>query len=230
MKKNSFFWVSFSDLMTTMFFIMLVLFVVSISGFKLKEHVSRDNHHKINSLERIINNFKDSIRNLNETAFVLNKDKKKLQELQNAIQALPGFYFEYQSSYKRFELRLKPQFSRGSSVINERYHKYLYNAGKALNSTLTDLSNRYKDYDIRYLLVIEGMASKDNYSYNYELSYKRALSLYRLWEKQGINFDPKVCEVQIAGSGTGGLGRYNYNSENKNQRFLIQIIPKIGKF
>ena len=72
------------------------------------------------------------------------------------------------------------------------------------------------------------MASKDAYKENYPLSYKRALMVKNLWENQGIEFDQSVCELQIAGSGTGGIGRYDEKIESKNQRILIQIMPKIG--
>lgn len=82
---------------------------------------------------------------------------------------------------------------------------------------------------MKYLIIIEGMASKDNYSLNYQLSYERALSLFRFWENQGIIFDPKICEIQIAGSGIGGIRDYYNDEEYKNQRFLIQIVPKIGE-
>lgn len=84
--------------------------------------------------------------------------------------------------------------------------------------------------DIRYLVVIEGMSSRDNYPLNYELSYERSLALFRFWEQHAIRFDPAICEVQIAGSGIGGVGRYSGKNEFKNQRFLIQVVPKIGEF
>ena len=65
------------------------------------------------------------------------------------------------------------------------------------------------------------------------LSYKRALSLYYLWKRNGISFEDSQCEVQISGSGIRGRGRYNYNANNpkeeiKNQRIIIQIVPKIS--
>ena len=62
-----------------------------------------------------------------------------------------------------------------------------------------------------------------------ELSYLRALSLLKLWDNNKIHFDPNFCELQVAGSGTKGVGRYKGKEETKNQQFLIQIIPKIGK-
>ena len=92
---------------------------------------------------------------------------------------------------------------------------------------------KYKDMDITYLVVIEGMASKDSYYDNDALSYKRALSLYYLWKRNGISFEKSQCEVQVSGSGIRGRGRFNedgYNPEyeEKNQRIIIQIVPKIG--
>ena len=92
---------------------------------------------------------------------------------------------------------------------------------------------QYKSMDITYLVVIEGMASKDNYYDNDGLSYKRALSLYYLWKRNGISFEKSQCEVQVAGSGIRGRGRYNESNMNpedevKNQRIIIQIVPKIS--
>ena len=69
----------------------------------------------------------------------------------------------------------------------------------------------------------------DKYAYDFELSYQRALALYRLWLAKGIIFDPKVCEIQISGSGTDGIREYSGKDESKNQRIFIHIIPKMGK-
>ena len=84
---------------------------------------------------------------------------------------------------------------------------------------------------IQYLLIIEGQASKDAYSQNYELSYKRAYSLKKFWEKGGIQFTDQNCEVLICGSGDGkqsGTGLMRETNEKLNQRFLIHILPKPG--
>jgi hypothetical protein len=90
-------------------------------------------------------------------------------------------------------------------------------------------SQKFNEFDIKYLIVIEGMASKDNYAENFELSYKRALSLYRFWIANDILFNSEICEIQIAGSGTDGVREYSGRDERKNQQFLIHIVPKIGK-
>jgi hypothetical protein len=101
--------------------------------------------------------------------------------------------------------------------------------GKNIESLIVRLQNKYKNNDIKYMIIIEGMASKDNYKLNDQLSYSRALSLLKLWDSNNIHFDPNFCELQVAGSGTSGVGRYSGKDETKNQQFLIQIIPKIGK-
>ena len=81
---------------------------------------------------------------------------------------------------------------------------------------------------MRYLIIVEGMASRDAYADNFQLSYRRALALNRFWIAHHIHFDPEICEVLIAGSGTEGVGRYGGNEEHRNQRFLIQIVPKVS--
>ena len=200
MKKGNIFWISYADLMTSLFFVMLVLFVVTIGYLKY---------------------------NLETTK----KELEKIKELQIAIHELPEKYFEYQPEYKRFKLKKQIQFDKGSSEIKPEYHTYLINVGKSILTLLEKLkgNRKFEILDIKYLVVIEGMASKDNYSYNYELSYGRALSLYQFWNNKSVSFDPTDCEVQISGSGTGGIRGYSGLDEHKNQQFLIQIIPKMGK-
>jgi len=73
---------------------------------------------------------------------------------------------------------------------------------------------------------------------DYELSYKRAYNLWEYWKNIGIDFEADkykgLIDLQISGNGWGGVGRYERDpekfmkNESKNQRFIIQIIPKIG--
>ena len=85
--------------------------------------------------------------------------------------------------------------------------------------------------DASYLLIIEGQASTDNYKKNNQLSYERALSLYKFWfpgeSGASLKFFDLPCEVIIAGAGCmEGKPRAKENTEN--QRFLIRILPKPG--
>ena len=200
MKTNNIFWISYSDLMTSLFFIMLVLFVVTIGYLKIQINATK-------------------------------QQLKKIQELQTAVQQLPESYFEYQPQYKRFKLKKQIQFQTGSANINSQYFNYLNGVGHSISDLILKLNsdNKYKGLDIKYLVVIEGMASMDHFPFNFELSYKRSLALYKLWKSDNISFDPKICEVQIAGSGTEGIREYSGDQEYMNQQFLIHIIPKMGK-
>ena len=200
MRKESFFWISYSDLMTSLFFIMMVLFVLTIGYLQYQKNATE-------------------------------KQLQKILELQTAVQQLPEQYFEYQPHYKRFRIKEQIRFPLGDDKIPVAYRDYLLNVGQSIFRLIYTLNidPKFKGLDIKYLIVIEGMASRDAYPYNFELSYKRALSLYKLWKSKGIWFDPKICEVQISGSGTEGVREYSGTEEYKNQRFLIHIIPKMGK-
>ncbi len=155
---------------------------------------------------------------------------KRIVEIQNSVKELDTTYFSYQEEYKRFSLKKQIQFDPAKSIIKIEYKDYLLDVGRNIESLIKRLQTKYKNNDIKYMIIIEGMASNDYYKYNDELSYLRALSLFKLWNQNNIHFDPKFCELQIAGSGIKGVGRFRgRKNEFKNQRFLIQIIPKIGK-
>lgn len=202
MKGNNIFWISFSDLMTSMFFIMLVLFVVTVA-------------------------YLNYLRNATD------QQLRKIQELQTSVQELPAKYFEFQPQFKRFKINKEILLPLGKTTINSNDSIYLAEVGESISTLISNLKDdmRFKGFDIKYLIVIEGMASNlgDKYEYDFELSYQRALALYRLWQAKGIIFDPKVCEVQISGSGTDGIREYSGKDEKKNQRIFIHIIPKMGK-
>ncbi|MGW8123626.1 hypothetical protein ACV07N_13290 [Roseivirga echinicomitans] len=200
MQKTNYFWIGFSDLMVSLFFVMLVLFVVSIGYLQ----------YKTKATERQL---------------------EKVKEIQESTRQLPEEYFSYQPQYKRFKLNQQIQFRLGKADILDEYHIYLLNVGRSIQELIDRLKSdpKNKEFDIKYLVVIEGMSSKDSYQLNFQLSYDRALSLYKLWNDNGIIFDPEVCEIQIAGSGTEGVREFSGKEEYKNQQFLIHIVPKIGK-
>jgi outer membrane protein OmpA-like peptidoglycan-associated protein len=198
-KESNFFWPSYADLMTSLFFIMLVLYVLTFVKLKLQQKATEEQLNKI-------------------------------KEIQNAVKELPKQYFKYDERNKRFELIQQISFEKGKSTIQPEYSDYLFKVGLSIENLIKNLESKKKSENltnIKYLVVIEGMASNDQYQLNYELSYERALSLFNFWKNKAINFDPDICEVQIAGSGIGGVGRDAI--EINNQRFLIQIIPKIGE-
>ncbi len=197
-KKESFFWTSYSDLMTSLFFVMLVLFILVIVLL----------HKRMEATEAQLL----EIKKVEESTKDLSKD-----------------YFEYRPEYKKYVLNIQVRYPTGKSNLNDitaadkdiQLSK-LAKAGKEIQ----DFLNKHSEN--QYVLIIEGQASKDNYLFNYELSYQRALALMHFWiEDKGINFGNN-CEILISGSGDGKLDTHSMREsvEIENQRFLIHILPK----
>ncbi len=200
-KKTAYFWTTYSDFMSCLFFVMLVLFVLSI----------------VLLFKRI---------NATET------ELKKIKEINESIEKIDSTYFEYDSDYKRHTLKnIQVSFNVNSSNIedidpNDREH--LKKAGQAIVTFMKEAQKELPS--AKYLLIVEGQSSKDNYRYNYRLSYERALSLVQFWSLNGITFDGLPCEVIISGSGQSSKFRVKPDNagNKKNQRFVIHIVPKPG--
>lgn len=213
-KKESFFWTSYSDLMTSLFFIMLVLFILTITSLR---HASYD---LIIAKEEA-----EKARRVSEQQLA------KIKEIEEGLNNIDPKWFRYEPAYKKHVLKIDVEFETGSSDITdipEETRSQLHQAGESI---LKFLRSAHDKYNVKYLLVIEGQASKDSYIRNYELSYERALSLVNYWIRIcNLDFDLPYCELLIAGSGQSGTLRIQPdNATNKaNQRFLIHIIPKPG--
>jgi len=222
-RENNFFWPSFADLMTNLFFIMLVLYVLTFISLQ------------------------NTIRDLQGKQKVYDQVEQNLKPLQNDT-AL----FHYEPGLKRFTLAFDVAFERGESEIAvgklvsyEATEKKIHEVGLQLKHTVERLAeDQLRDPDLKkvsWLLIVSGSSShlaSTNQFNDYELSYKRAYNLWSYWKTQGINFEAPVYEslidLQIAGNGWGGVGRFahdstdNFQVESRNQRFIIQIVPKIG--
>ena len=219
-KKESFFWTSYSDLMTSMFFIMLVLFVVTVALLH-KEMLKIGEEREAMRIERDV------------TLAQINK----IKEIQEATKTIDTTYFRFDENFKRHTLRnIEVSFKTYSPDIKDipkDVRKTLAEAGKAIRESL--LQAQKDNPDAKFLLIIEGQTSNDGYVRNYELSYERALSLVKFWSSQKIYFDEAGgihnCEVIISGSGKSSKFReLPDNKDNaKNQRFVIHIIPKPGE-
>lgn len=207
-KKESFFWASYSDLMTSMFFVMLVLFVLVIAI-----------QHR-------------TMVNIGKERDATQAQMDKIIEIENAIKTVDSSaYFLYKHEFKKHILNIQVNFPTGSasleSVSNNTLSE-LIKAGRVIERFINNVTQEYPL--VQYLLIIEGQASKDTYSRNYELSYERALALKRYWDNANIYLGNK-CEVLISGSGDGKFSGTNFMRETyepDNQRFLIHIIPKPG--
>lgn len=192
--------------MTSLFFIMLVLFVLTV--IMLQKEIQKS----------------EASRKATET------ELNKIREIQNAISNISPDYFAYNSTYKKHVLKIDVEFQKDSYDIKDILEGTRQNLIKAGNEIKNFISDAVANNPgTQYLLIIEGQASRDRASdvHNYNLSYQRAFALWKFWQEYGIHFNPSQCEVIIAGSGTEGVPRDKTNEE-KNQRFLIHILPKPG--
>ncbi len=203
--KESFFWTSYSDLMTSLFIIMLVLFVLVIVLL----------HKRMES-----------------TIFEKERIEKVLEDIKKveaSTRDLEGKYFSYNKEYEKFIINIDCQFPVDKydiNLLNINTRNKLMEAGQQVKAFLDRHSEN------QYLVIVEGQASADSEAwteYNYNLSFQRALSLVKFWATNPkVKFSDKNCELQIAGSGDGRLSAKTMRESvnEKNQRFLIYIIPK----
>lgn len=218
-KNESFFWTSYSDLMTSLFFVMLVLFVLTIALL-----------HK-------------SMMKTEADLEAKEAELAQIKKINKSIEKIDERYFKYDKEYQRHTLKdVKVKFNPTSDDINDVSDEdrgRLLEAGRAIMSFLKETQKDEALKDVQYLLIVEGQSSRDGYSENYELSYKRALALVKFWSKNNVVFDDLPCEVVISGSGYASLFREKpetvydtvsrkYVGNPQNQRFVIHIIPKPG--
>jgi len=202
MKKRylNFFWISYADLITALFFVMLILFTLTNVLLNKKT--------------------KEVERQYQVTQEVFDK----IMEIEKSVKNIDSIHFKYDENFKRYTLKgIEVKFERGSSNINDidaRNLEKLQLAGKAIEKFIDNAEK-----NVKYQLIIEGQTSKDNYPANDQLSYDRALSLFNYWQAKGVLFNREKCEVVISGSGYKSPFRDLNNIAN--QRFVIHIIPKI---
>jgi outer membrane protein OmpA-like peptidoglycan-associated protein len=201
-KKRDFFWLSYSDLMTSLFFVMLVLFVLV---YTMQNKMIGELGAKGRELDRI-------------------------KEIEKTVNNIDTAYFKYDAENKKHILNMQFLFPKGSYDISKIIPDKRTDLLKAGN-VIKQLILKYpEEENIKYLIVVEGQASKDNWVGNDDLSYHRAQSLIKFWEQNNIGLDKlKNCEIIVAGSGEKGIPRTQPDIGNANQRFLITIVPKIGQ-
>jgi hypothetical protein len=222
MKKSNIFWIGYSDLMTSMFFIMLVLFALT-NGYLLI---------KISENKKLIEELK-----IREQGLIQETDRlQKLLNLEEQFKPLiDDSSFYYLPDCKKFivkDLMGIEIFYPDQVAIKRAYVARTITAGRKISAFLGELSEQNKGFS--YLLVIEGNMANDYENPKpkdrpdfYIKSYERALAVYNLWLRNGINFRQYDVEVMICGSGLNGLCRDPV--EENNKRFSIQIIPKVSK-
>jgi outer membrane protein OmpA-like peptidoglycan-associated protein len=203
-KGSGFFWPSFTDLMTSLFFIMLVLYVLTFLKLTNQQRTTEEQLREI----------------------------KRVQEAVKALPAEYFIYDPLNQRYK-LNLNVNFS-SNSSNImdLDESLRTDLLNAGKSISFLLDQLNS--SNSKVSYLLIVEGntQRSSDNYlkmpDIGYKLSYQRALALVNFWQKNSLDFkEISNCELMIVGSGYFGKARDS--DENENRKFTIQITPKIGE-
>lgn len=223
--KKALFWTSYSDLMTSLFFDMLVLFVVVVVAMGA---ANRETKKAKEDLEK-------ALKEANATNAQL-QQILRLQDLFNTLTASTSLEYDndkrmfYAKDFVGIEI-----FKPNEDVIKEEYIATVDKVGQDIKTLIESL--KASNSEFKYQLVIEGTAAipykelragtfdADN-SAMYELSYRRALALYDKWKK--YEFRKSNTEIIIAGSGFNGINR-DKELEDNNKRFVIQIIPKIEK-
>lgn len=137
--RSNTFWLSYSDLMTSLFFIMLVLFIVCVV--------------KMKGIDKEVNAKEEQLR--------------KIEELNNSIKEIDNKYFAYDEQFKRHTLKdIEVSFNTYSSNIydieQEQLDKLL-KAGLAIVRFMN--SAKSKIPEAQYMLIIEGQSSKDYFKY-----------------------------------------------------------------
>ena len=150
---KSTFWPSYVDIMTTLFAIMLVLFAVSYSRFKVKQK----------ELEK----FKDKY--------------EEIMSIYKAVDNIDPKYFEFNKDYLKHIFKIQVNYQKGKFSLEQllqddpRSVEYdvteanairqrIKDAGEEIKHTILNLQqNDSLRTDIKYLVVIEGQASADGY-------------------------------------------------------------------
>ncbi len=120
MKKNkdkNFFWISYADLMTTLFFVMLVLYVLTFIKLKLEQ----------------------------QTYKVKAKAFDEIKKIEESINNIDNNYFRYSPKYKKHILNINVSFRSSSDNIGDidrKTRKKLIQAGKSIRKFMSS-ANKY---------------------------------------------------------------------------------------
>ena len=196
--KESFFWTSYSDLMTSLFIIVLVLFVLVI--------VLLNNRMKATLMElENIKKVEASTRDLEREYFSYNKEYEKFI-----------LNIDCQFPVRKYDINL----------LDKRTRDKLMDAGRQVKNFLENHSENQYLVIVEGQASANSEAWTE-YNYNLSYQRALSLIKFWATNPD-VKFSEKNCELQIAGSGDGRLSAKTMrDSVNvKNQRFLIYIIPK----
>ena len=199
MNKKSFFWVSYADLMSSLFFIMLVLFVLTV--IMLQKQV-KATEAEINKIKEIQN----AISNIDSTYFAYNAEHKK-----HILKIDVGFQIN-SADITDIELETRQQ---------------LLNAGKAINQFIKEACQKYNAQYL--LIIEGQASKDNfirNNELSYERAL--ALVNYWKNNGVYFNSEQCEVIVSGSGQDGTLRIQPDIPGNVKNQRFLIHILPKPG--
>lgn len=219
-RNGSLFWISYADLMTSLFFVMLVLFVISVSRMQI-----------------VLAETNNALKDANVTI----RQQQQILQLDNQFKILSASseltYIEENKVFTSKELLGIDIFYPESDEIRNEHLATVLRVGHSLEGILEKLNQQ--NPDLSYLLIIEGFAAipiqklrsgeyNPDLQYAYDLSFRRALAVYNYWRRDSIDLRRYNTEVLVCGSGFNGRNRDTQNEDN-NKRFVIQILPKVAR-
>ncbi len=199
MNKKSFFWASYADLMSSLFFIMLVLFVLTV--IMLQKQV-KATEAEINKIKEIQN----AISNIDSTYFAYNAEHKK-----HILKIDVGFQIN-SADITDIELETRQQ---------------LLNAGKAINQFIKEACQKYNAQYL--LIIEGQASKDNfirNNELSYERAL--ALVNYWKNNGVYFNSEQCEVIVSGSGQDGTLRIQPDIPGNVKNQRFLIHILPKPG--
>ena len=234
-EKDKLFWVSYADLMTSLFFVFLIVLAVVIYTYVNKdviqlskelEQAKKENVNLGSKNKELQEQRDNAYASLNQVKAIIDIEKQ-FKPLMNSDNFL---YLPKSNKYVARDFLGVEIFDPNQNAIKEEYIDKTLHIGKVLANFLKKLHKTNPEF--KYILVIEGNTANtydhkfaNDSNPGYVLSYGRALAVYRLWQRNNIDLRKYNTEVLICGSGFNGLDRDK--NEDNNKRFTIQIIPKV---
>lgn len=195
-KKESFFWTSYSDLMTSLFFIMLVLFVLVIVLLYKRMEVTQRQLDEIRKVEA-------STKDLNPKYFTYRPEYKKYV----------------------LNIEVKYPTGRGDlNEIDPQKLEPLYEAGKEIQHFISNHKNYQYLLIIEGQASNLKDGYKFNYELSYNRAL--GLIRYWIQNRHLDFGENCEIQIAGSGDGELKTHSMREKKESKNQRFLIHILPK----
>ena len=199
MSKRSFFWASYADLMSSLFFIMLILFILTIIMLQKQVEATEAEINKIKEIQ-------NAISNIDSTYFAYNAEHKK-----HILKIDVGFHTN----------------SADITDIGIGTRLQLLNAGKAINQFIHEACKRYNAQYL--LIIEGQASKDNfirNNELSYERAL--ALVNYWRGNGILFNPNQCEVIISGSGQDGTLRMQPDVAGNVKNQRFLIHILPKPG--